>query len=806
MHHETAIRPYLVVFVLMFVFQPCENALNAQTGETESGEAETAGNLDVVPLRPDDSQPIQQTQFEQPLPVPPPADISESRRQPSGSLFHSSHSPKGLLSRTRRTPVARHSDVISGSEAKIRASTDAGSLLGKSPTALGVGVQKRNPIVTDTRVRGSRVGQLLASGSYWVPARMDLDTMLSKIDSRIIDEMIVIKGPYSSRHGPGLNFVDVTLLPSPRFANGYESHGRSSLDYKTNGKQWYGRQTALAGSDNWGMRVGYGHRTGNDYSTGDGDLVASSYKSRDVDVALGFDLPEDRHVEFSYLRLDQTDVEYPGQVFDMDYLVTDAFELKVVDENAGFRMELDSWFNRTRFQGNSQGGRQLQQFEIFDLFKLSSVTDVDSTSTGFSLAGTWGDQIGPHLTFGLDTRYVKQELNELTTVGIVPGTPTVNSPIPRSHSANPGIFAEFDVAVHTRFHITWGARLDWVATDIIDDQSKLGAVGFPEQPIQETYGTNNFDRDFLLWSAFVTGHYELNRLWTLSGGFGHAERPPTLTELYAAGPFLFVLQNGVNGVIGDPTLNAERSWQIDIGLDYDDGRIRAGANGFYSWINDYITFENVQTLRLDPNGIPDPDENIDQIALIFINTQLATLSGFETYTEYDWNKWATTFATLRYVEGRDHNRNGEFATRTRDSNPPTTATTTKIPGQPRGSLGSGTSGGSKESLPSIIPLESRIGLRIHDPNDETRWAVEFSARIVDNQDRVARSLEEKETAGFTVYDLRSYWRARDGWLLVFGVENLTDKQYREHLNFIADNGFAVFQPGISFNFGSELTY
>ena len=53
-----------------------------------------------------------------------------------------------------------------------------------------------------------RAARLLASGSYWAPARQDLDTMLSKIDSRIISDMIVIKGPYSARYGPGFDFVD----------------------------------------------------------------------------------------------------------------------------------------------------------------------------------------------------------------------------------------------------------------------------------------------------------------------------------------------------------------------------------------------------------------------------------------------------------------------------------------------------------------------------------------------------------------------------------------------------------------------
>ena len=41
---------------------------------------------------------------------------------------------------------------------------------------------------------------------------------------------------------------------------------------------------------------------------------------------------------------------------------------------------------------------------------------------------------------------------------------------------------------------------------------------------------------------------------------------------------------------------------------------------------------------------------------------------------------------------------------------------------------------------------------------------------------------------------------------VAGVENFTDKTYREHLDFRSLNGISVFQPGVSFYVGSDLSY
>jgi outer membrane receptor protein involved in Fe transport len=224
--------------------------------------------------------------------------------------------------------------------------------------------------------------------------------------------------------------------------------------------------------------------------------------------------------------------------------------------------------------------------------------------------------------------------------------------------------------------------------------------------------------------------------------------------------------------LGNPNLAVERLWQIDIGLNADYDRFHGGIRGFHAWIGDYITFETWGNFP----GLSDPT-----LLVQFINTDLATLAGGEAYGAYDWNDWLTAFGTLCYVEGRDQTRGirGVFDTPFFNYAP-------------------------QEPLPGIAPLESRLGVRLHATEEDPPWGLELSARIVDNQDRVASSLFEEQTPGFTTCDVRGYWQATDHLLLVAGVENLTDKQYREHLDL--RTGYGVYQPGRSFYFGSELQY
>jgi outer membrane receptor protein involved in Fe transport len=69
---------------------------------------------------------------------------------------------------------------------------------------------------------------------------------------------------------------------------------------------------------------------------------------------------------------------------------------------------------------------------------------------------------------------------------------------------------------------------------------------------------------------------------------------------------------------------------------------------------------------------------------------------------------------------------------------------------------------------------------------------------------VAFSLGERETSGFTTLDLRGNWKVTKQWSMFAGIENLTDRFYREHLDLRTGRG--VYQPGISGYFGSELVY
>jgi outer membrane receptor protein involved in Fe transport len=76
--------------------------------------------------------------------------------------------------------------------------------------------------------------------------------------------------------------------------------------------------------------------------------------------------------------------------------------------------------------------------------------------------------------------------------------------------------------------------------------------------------------------------------------------------------------------------------------------------------------------------------------------------------------------------------------------------------------------------------------------------------MVASQTRVATTLQELETDGFTTHDIRTFRRFKNRALMTCGVENFTNTFYREHLDY--RTGTDVFRPGVNFYSGLELTY
>ena len=668
--------------------------------------------------------PVQPVQPEQP--VTPVGDLASASPSDFGSVWGGGISLAGLPTELAAAQVG---GVAQGEEAAFLGSTDVGSLLEESGGTSNVFLYTRSPISNEPRIRGYRYAQIRSTvnGAAFFPMRPDLDTPLSRIDSSIIDEVLIVDGPYSVRLGPGFTFIDVRLKDTPRSRCGTFG-GQTALGYDVNGAGIYGNQMFEGGGADYGWRIGYVHRTGSDYFDGNGNRIAASHNVRNWDLSFGYDLSPCDSIEFTYLRNDLTGIDMPSQINDLRSLTSDSFMARYISEYKRYydRLAVTAWYNNGNFEGIPAA---VSKDPLIGAFNINWLTRGWNRTGGIRTAMSWGDARSGQVTLGTDFTHVKQRYTELDMIF---GAPSYFGLSPAEQN-DLGVFADAALPLNHRLTLKAGGRIDWVAN------SSAGR-GISQDGSFTPQATPVDFQDFTLGAAYLTAEYMLNRELTATAGFGMAQRAPTPTDLFAYSPYLSILQpGGLIWVTGNPGLVKETAHQVDLGLRAEYSDFQGGIRGFYSWVDDFITYTDN-----GPGGFPG--------AGVLTRNRDATLAGFEVYGDWKVNRRLTPFGSLSYVEGRDQIFN--------------------------------------EPLWGVPPLQGILGLRLTDRCGGQRWGLEYRARVVADQNRISTfsnaagigSVYELPTQGFVTHNIRGYYRLNQALTFIAGVENFGDAFYLEHLD------------------------
>ena len=713
-----------------------------------------------------------------------------------GTGIGATETDDATLTREQPSDNAPQRETVDATDYASAQSPEVAAVIQQSNRVQTTEFQKRSQLSLDPNIRGYQGSSIymLSDGLYWTPIRPDLDTILNRLDPALYDDISVISGPYGLRYGPGFAFMRILNVETPRNPNGYESHFRTGFSTRTNGGQAYGRETVYGGGCDWGYIINYGNRVGGDYQPGGNSTqpaVPGSYKSQSLMGQVGFDLSPESNLEFRFRRLDDTDTEYPLQFFDVDYMGVDAYSLHYNSEDpcGCGTFSMMGWYSRSRFHGDTYP--QQPNSPYYSVARVNAALNDAIPATGTNLLGwtqghhmitgarvnkTYGDPDWTLLSVGADVRYMTQRINEQFIANTLQEPFFTN--LPNSDFINPGIYSELTLSWLPYTTTTLGARLDWVNTSTDTSEFRRNS--------NLNFYRDDLDQNDMLYSFYLSNELELNNEWTVRLAGGYSQRPPSTLERYADGVFVATAQSGLTRVIGTPTLETEKLWQIDASLEGQYERWAGRVTGFYSWVDDPITYMGFPVL--DPTGA---------YLVRYINGNLFVRNGFEALGEWKMTDTLTPFATARYVWGEDSD---VFVQGVGYRNLP---------------------------LMGIFPFSSDMGLRIHDAEGGNRWGLEFAARMVASQNRTAslrlgttfvQALDddwESRTGGFTTFRIGGYYNLTENLYVVGGVDNLFDRSYLEHLNqrLPADNidntpfqKVAVLSPGITPYFGVEWNY
>ncbi len=381
--------------------------------------------------------------------------------------------------------------------------------------------------------------------------------------------------------------------------------------------------------------------------------------------------------------------------------------------------------------------------------------------------------------------------------------------IPQSKMDDVGTLAELSLPMSERLTVSVGGRADYTYASLNTDDPVVLMNG-------GVLSGGNYASTNMLGMAFVTGKYKLTEEYALKAGTGFAMRAPNLNDLYNEGTYMPYARYGNSRLYGLSTLDPEKDLQFDLGLDYKTEKFSYGVRAYYAMIRDYILAAPIYTY-VPGNRTPIPgnakemnrnfyyfyygywprgwqnNSDVQGGQYQYVNIDLATLLGGDLYSEWKLSDRLTLYGTMSYTYGTNES--------------PVNYTSWGTYGE-KNSLAS--LGLTSDGLPGIYPLNGTVGVRLCQ-GKEDRWCLDFCTRMVHNMDHVAKSLAEAPTPGFTVHNLRGYYRVSKNVRLDMEIQNLFNRFYIEPGSLAISKGplgehLYVPEPGISAIIGVDARF
>ncbi len=612
-------------------------------------------------------------------------------------------------------------------------------------TLPGLSIVRKGAIASDVVVRGLQGddinvfldGVRIHGGC---PSRMDPPSF--HFDFAEVDTIDVIKGPYDVENPGSLGGVINAVSGQPEKGPGFTAN----LTYGS-ADQVNASTKASYGGENYDVLAGYAYKYSLPPRAGDGKRITdiypddsrNRYRNDDVDsraydintfwVKGGYQLSDQTRTELSYSNQDASHVLYPYLLMDADYDRTHRLNwATTADLNGPILKQLffQAWWNEVEHLMHDE--YRVSSLSSASVTRdYSMVTDATTETYGGKLKGTWN--LGPgSLDTGID--YYFRNWDAVNEVAMYMNY-TPQTMIPDVDINNVGLFAAYTWPIDQQWSVKSGVRLDHTQAEANKlSSTRLLTLMQPYFPGSRLENDSDFTE--------VSGNIQL--IWKSSdhleffAGFGSGSRTPDPQELYINLQRIPTMMNpSATNWIGNPDLDPTRNNQFDIGARVSGDAWFVKTSLFYSDLKDYI----------DIVDLPDPDGTGSLGEARSYSNVDATLMGGELSSQVALPGDFYLTGTLSYVHGENDDTN--------------------------------------EALAEMPPLQGSAGIRY----DNGSWFAELTERFAARQNRVNEELNETETAGWGVTDLKAgiNW---DRWSLNAGVNNVFDKYYSTHLSYQRD--------------------
>ncbi|EIJ35623.1 TonB-dependent copper receptor [Thiothrix nivea] len=351
--------------------------------------------------------------------------------------------------------------------------------------------------------------------------------------------------------------------------------------------------------------------------------------------------------------------------------------------------------------------------------KMSVPTTSDTTGGKLALTSKVGD--ATEVTYGFN---VQNRERNATMKNVTTGMDT-SLMWPGATTDQTGVFAEAEMGLGNGGKLKYGLRVDQVKASA----SKAGVVTggrTANQNYTALYGYGATDKDETNVGGLLRYEQPLDADTTAFAGVSRSVRTADETERY-------INKWGMTAPdrwIGNPEIKPEKHNQLDLGISQQKGKVRWTGTVFADQVDDFILRDKVTT-------------GAQTGAQIYRNVD-AELLGAEIGAETKLNNKLKLSGDVAYVK----------RTNASDDRP----------------------------IAQTPPVNGKLQL---DYNG-TKWAAGTRVRFATGQDRIDTAMvgvtEVGESAGYGVLDAYGRYNLSKSTKVRFGVDNLLDKTYAEHVS------------------------
>lgn len=285
-----------------------------------------------------------------------------------------------------------------------------------------------------------------------------------------------------------------------------------------------------------------------------------------------------------------------------------------------------------------------------------------------------------------------------------------------------GVYAEYDNRIGEKLRLVLGARFETLETDMGPIQY---VMMMNENAAKDAFNSaNKFRRDYNFDFTMATA-YSLSQNLKFELGLAQKTRSPSLVERYLWSPSsTYGLADGRN-YLGNLDLKPEISRQIALSSKIRFGALQFEPSVYFNKIDDYIQGVAVSTAA--------------DAVLKFQNIK-AEIYGLNADFDYQLGEKANIYGNLSYARGKN-----------------------KTYG---------------DNLYRIAPLRGTVGIEFSVFGFKNLFEIKASTK----QDKTAKYNNELKTDGWAIANFKSRYEFNENFGLNFGIENLFDEYYAEHLS------------------------